>query len=177
MTAETRRAILIGVMLAMLVIAAAWNVLWMLEQRETARRAAQDLADCKALAGRIKALRDAPAVASVEVMGVQELGQRIEAASRRAGLAQDALEGVLPQSPRRVGNTPYVRKPTVLTLRGVTLHQVAMFLHHLTADSELSVRDLRLRIPHGDAPRDVWDAETTLTYLMYVPTATAARDS
>ncbi len=176
MTAHARQAILIAVMLAMLVIAAAWNVLWMLDQRETALGAARDLADCKVLAGEIRALRDAPAVAAAEAMGVQELGRRIEAASRQVGLGKDALEGVLPQAPRRLGNTPYVQKPTVLAIRGVTLRQAALFLHHLTAESGLSVRDLRLRIPHGDVPRDVWDAEATLTYLMYVPTATAARD-
>jgi len=51
-------------------------------------------------------------------MGIKELGQRIEAAGRRAEFGGDALEGVYPQSARRVGDSPYLQKPTTLALGG-----------------------------------------------------------
>jgi hypothetical protein len=141
----------------------------MLGQRSRARTAADDLARCKALADAIRTLRDKPAVASAEAMGIQELGQRIEAACRRAGFQGPVLEGVYPQSARRVGDSPYLVKPTALALRGVTLPQVVAFLEHLTSGTGLSVRDVRLQTPHGDADHTVWDAEATVTYLMYAP--------
>jgi len=51
----------------------------------------------------------------------------------------------------------------------VSLKQVATFLYALTDGSGLRVQELRLRSPHGDVAPDVWDAETTVTYLMYAP--------
>jgi hypothetical protein len=104
-------------------------------------------------------------------MGSQELGQRTEAALQKAQVAATALEGVYPQTVRPVGDSPYLQKPTVLALKGVTLRQLTSFLVALTDGSGLTVKDLRLRIPHGDAARDLWDAEVTLTCLIYEPPA------
>jgi len=55
-----------------------------------------------------------------------------------------------------------------------TLGQLAAFLFHLTDGSGLSVRDLRLSIPRAADASSLWDAEATLTYLIYAP-STAAR--
>jgi hypothetical protein len=164
-----RHAILFGLLAAGLAACAAWNVHWMLGERRSARRATEDLAACRDLARAIQSLRAKPRVAATEGGDVQELGERIEAASRRAGLEASVLVGRFPQAPRRVGDSPYLAKPTTLALRGVTLARLATFLYHLADGSGLTVRDLRLRGPHGDAPRDVWDAEATVTSLVYAP--------
>jgi hypothetical protein len=169
MTAPRRQGILVGLMLAMLAGLAAWNVEWMLGQRSSAQQAANDLAECEHLAAGIKLLRDKPAVASTEAMGVQELGKRLEAASGKAAIAQSSVRGVSPQNAHRVGDSPYLVKPTALALKGVSLSQVATFLYHLTSDAGLSVRDLRLRAGRADDAGGVWDAEVTLTYLIYSP--------
>ncbi len=169
MSPQKRQAVLVGVMLAMLAIAAAWSTTEMLAARELARRSAADLAACERIAADIRRLRQGPKVASAEAMGVQELGKRIEAASRTAGLSTSALVGVYPQGPRRVGDTPYLRKPTSLSFRNVPLPQLASFLYHLSDGSGLNVRDLRLRTPRGEGGGDLWDAEATLTYLIYSP--------
>ena len=169
MKPHVRQLVLTGMMVVLLAGAAAWGVRWTVEQRGRARTAAGDLDRCRELADAIRALRDKPAVASAEAMGIQELGRRIEAACRQAGFQSAALEGVFPQSARRAGESPYLVKPTALALRGVTLPQVVTFLYHLTNGSGLSVRDVRLQTPRGDAPQSVWDAEATVTYLMYAP--------
>ncbi len=175
MAPQKRQAILIGVMLALLAAAAAWNVLWMREQRARARVASVDLAECRRLGRAITALRDAARVAPTEALGVQALGDRIEAASRQARLVGPALAGVFPQSARRVGDSPYMQKPTALALRGVTLQQAATFLFHLSEDSGLSVRDLRLQAPHGEEGTGAWDVDATVTYLLYAPPTAAER--
>jgi hypothetical protein len=172
MIAQKRRAILVGVMLVLLAAAAAWNASWMLAQRDAAQHASDDLAACRELTATILSQRDKPAVAAAEAMGVQELGKRIEAAFGMAQIASSSLGGVDPQTAHRVGDSPYLRKPTSLSLRGVSPRQVATFLFCLTDESGLSVRDLRLSTPHGGGAGGAWDAEATLTYLIYSPAKT-----
>jgi hypothetical protein len=169
MTPEKRQMVLMGLMLAMLAVAAVWAVDAMASSRRAAEADAADLAVCRDLAAELAALRKQPAVASSEAIDVQQLGDRIQAASQQAGLASQ-LEGVFPQSPRRMGDSPYVQKPTSLSLRGVTLGQLATFVFQLTSDGALNVRDLRLRSRTGDPDDSLWDAEATLTYLIYQPT-------
>lgn len=169
MSQPRRQTILVGIMILLLIGAAAWSVDWMMQQRQQAQDAAADLAECQMLVRRIEALREAPTVASAEAMGVQEFGEHIEAASRLANFDPSALRGVFPQAAQRVGDSPYLRKPTAITLRHVPLHDLVTFLYHISGDTGLMVRDLRLRTPHAEAPEDVWDAEVTLTYLIYEP--------
>jgi hypothetical protein len=169
MSRATRQTLLIGILFLLLVAAAAWSVNWMQHQRQLAQYAADDLAKCQALAKRIETLRGQPAVASAEAMGVQELGQRIEKASSRASLGDSALKGVFPQAARRVGDSPYMQKPTAVTLRRVSLKQLTTFLHDLTEGSGLKVRNLRIRAPRGEQGEGQWNAEATLTYLIYQP--------
>jgi hypothetical protein len=169
MTTQKRQAILVGVMVAMLAIAAAWSLKWMLQQREDARCASNDLAECEDMAAAIAQRRDKLAATTTVAAGTQELGKRIEAASRQAQLPATALEGVFPQSGQRVGNSPYVHRPTAIALRGLSLGQLATFLHALTDGPGLGVRDLRLRSPHNDVDRKLWDAEATVTCLVYAP--------
>jgi hypothetical protein len=166
-----RGTILVGGVVAALAVAAVWSTHRMTEQRGIAHQTAQDLVQCQEHARAIESLRKKPTVASAEAMGVQELGKRIESASRRAQLPAASLEGVFPQRERRVGNSPYLHKPTVLALRDVSLLQTATFLYYLTDGSGLTVSELRLRSPHGEAADDRWDADATLTYLVYAPSS------
>ena len=177
MTPRRRQALAIAVMLAILIGGAAWSVDWMLGRRQAALRASGDLAACQELARAIESLRQKPRVAATEAMGAGELGQRIQAASRQANMGEAAIEGIYPQPPHRLGESPYVQKPTALALRGVSLPQLAAFLYHLSADGGLSVRDLRLRSPRSDAAQDTWDAEVTVTVLVYAPPAKGRMDS
>jgi hypothetical protein len=171
MTPIRRQIISLGIVALMLGIAATMSINWMAKQRDMALSEAENLGECRTVARQIESLRTRPTVASAEDMEIQELGQRIENAFRQTGMSADSLEGVFPQSARRVGDTPYLRKPTALVLRGVNLGQFAGFLYHLSDGSGLTVRDLRLRTPHGSNRDELWDAEATLTYLIYSPAA------
>lgn len=169
MTDVRRQGMLIGLMLLMLAVGAGWSVNRMLTARAEAGLAAADRAEARRVAEAIVALRDQPAVAATRAMGERQLIQRIETAAADVGLPADALEGTFPQNARRVGDSPYLRKPTAITLRAVSLEQLTAFLAELTAESNLTVDDLRLRVPHGDNDGELWDAEATITYLIYSP--------
>ncbi len=176
MSQEKRQAILIGIMMAMLTIAAVWNVNWMMRQRRSAIYAANNLAACEALRDQIKSLRDKPAVASTEALASQELGKRLAAAAERSKLPGGPPKDVFPQSERSVEDSPYLIKPTLLTLRQVPLEKLATFLYYLSEDAGLKVRDLSLRSPRGEKAKDVWNAEATITYLIYKPSAKTPRE-
>jgi len=169
MNPQKRKAWLVGVMFVLLVLAAAWSVNAMLEQRAGARQALADLNECRRLAAEIDMLRDEPTVAADEAMGIQEIGDHISAALTKADLNSAVIDGVFPQSERRLGDTPYMQKPTALALRGVALPKLAVFLYDLTDGTGLRLRELQLRVPHGDHEPNVWNADATLTYLIYAP--------
>jgi len=158
------------VVLAALAALAAWSASAMLSQQAEAKYMRDEVAACRAIADQIERLRQAPKLASAEVVDRQLINEQINAAARAAGIDPGrALDTVRPEDARAVGDTDYLRKPTTFSLRGVTLRQTAMLLHHLTADSTLNVSDLRLRTPHSDAEGGQWNVEATVSYLIYAP--------
>lgn len=147
----------------------------MMDRKATARDELQKLRDCERMAADIMAFRDQPTVASDEEMGIQELGDQISSALESAGLRADVIDGMYPQSERRLGDTPYMQKPTQLVCRQVPLPQLAVFLYDLSDDTGLRIRDLRLRVPRDDQNNHAWDVDATLTYLIYSPVSSAGR--
>jgi hypothetical protein len=103
-----------------------------------------------------------------------QLRQLIADALRRAGLPDGATQRIKSGEPRQLGRTAYQQVRTRLVLPNVPLSQLATFLHHLTQDPRLKIRDLRLRMPHGQPDGNNWDADAVLTYLIYSPTADAS---
>ncbi len=164
-----RSARMIALVVVALAVAAGLNLEWMIAQRAEARGALEDLERCRQLVGQIASLRDIPTVASTETMGVQELGDRIQRALRLAQLEASAIEGIYPQSARRVGDSPYLLKPTQIVFRGVTLPQLTTFLYHMNDDTGMNVSHLNLSTPRSDATDARWDADATLTYLIFSP--------
>lgn len=178
MTPQRRRTVLIGVMMVVLLCGAAWSFSGMMDGRAKARRAAQELAECRGLVCDIELLRDEPVVAAARDLDEKELGRPVERSAKQAGLPdpEQWLANTEPRKARRVGETPYLRKRVVLDLRGLSLGQLGVFLHHLTEGSELNVQDLHLRTPRGDSEGDTWDADVTLSYLIYAPAEETDRE-
>lgn len=174
MTAMKRQVLLIGVMLAMMAAAGVWQVGEMLDARAAASVAAKDRQAAEQLADAIAALREQPAVAAEGAMEDELLMQRIEAAARASRFPLDALEEVFPQNAQRIGNAPYFRKPTALSFRAVRLDRLTEFLIQLTKGSSLTVETLRLRTPPSETEGRMWEAEATVTYLIYSPEADAS---
>jgi len=171
---KTKRQFVIAIgVTVILALTALWSVASMFSQRTAARYAAEDLAASQQLADRIASLKQQPTIAAAEDMGIRELDPKIETALQAAGLPRrPTIEGIFPQSTRPLGDVPYQIKPTSVSIRSVTLAQLATFLYHLSDGSGLVVRDLRLRSPRAATAGQLWDAEATLTYLIYAPTDT-----
>lgn len=175
MTGHRRQNTLVGVMLVMLVLLAGWCTLRMLGQRSDAARAAEDLAAYRAHARNIELLRERDAViSSAEEAGdkEQDLAKRITEAGAKARLGGQWLQDIVHKKPRRVEDSPYLRKPAVVYTQGLTLTQLTALLYQLSYDSTLTATELRLKTPRGDDPADRWDADITLSYLIYSPQPT-----
>ncbi|MBX2851916.1 MAG: hypothetical protein KTR15_09245 [Phycisphaeraceae bacterium] len=179
MNDQRRQAVLIGVMLGMLCVTAGWSTLRMLGERRAAVNAAQDLQTCERLVDEIDRLQDRDAVASSQgdtAYQEQQLAERINEAASKATLSGNWQQGIEHRREVRIDDTPYLRKPAVLVTRGLTLHQLALLLHHLTYDSPYTADHLQLRTPPGEQAGGRWDADVTLSYLIYSPQATALAD-
>jgi len=163
----TRTMVLVGLLAVMLLAAAGGSGYGMVREREAARRAAQALAESRALARAIEALKTRPRVASDQELGVRGLGERIERALAAAGSGRGAIEGVFPRAAEPVADSPYRRKAITLSLRSLSLEALAVFLAHLTEPEGLHLHELHLKRPSGTAPPDTWDAEVTLMSLFY----------
>ena len=103
------------------------------------------------------------------------LAQQIEKAAHSASLNPAALEGVYPQAPRRSDNANYLEYPTTLTWRSIDLASLAVFLHHLTTGTGLSVHEIRVRLPRTETDSRSWDIEITISYRVFEPAPTAER--
>ena len=103
-------------------------------------------------------------------MLTQELAKRIEAASKKAGLPLSQLVRITPSRAARLGDSVYMRKPTRIDLRAVGLPELVVFLHALSSGpNAFIVHSLRLSPPHEAEQTELWNAEITLTYLVYSP--------
>jgi type II secretory pathway component PulM len=173
MSPSRRKSVLAGLLLVLLAGAAFWSLDWMSQCRQGAAQAAADLLQSRALAAGIAALASRPTVAASQPISANDLGRKIQASAGQAGLGESAIREISPQPQRRVGDSAYVQKPTAMNIRGVTLTQLATFLYHLTLEPGLTVSELRLRAPRGEAAADAWDAEVTVSCVVYSPVAKA----
>lgn len=172
MNEQNRPVILGATMLVLLALIAGWSTVRMLGLREDAHRRASDLAQFQQLAADIEALRDNDEVKQLggdSAAQEQLIAERVAQAGKDLGLSGPWWEDTIHKNPRRVGNTAYLRKPAVLYTSGLTLNQITTLLHELTYDSPLTAQELTLRTPPGEDPGDRWDADITLTYLIFEP--------
>lgn len=167
-----RQTTLIVVMFAILLMAAGGLTKDMFAKAEAAHQAAADLSQFRQVAGQIETLRKQDAIAATDEDADQQdqaLAQRIDRAATVVGLTGEWRQEIQHKQARRVGDSPYLRKPAVLFTRGLTLAQITALLHELTYDSPLIVSELRLKTPRGEEAGNRWDADITLTYLIYSP--------
>ena len=167
--ATTRSRWMAATIAIALLVAVAWCYTRLADARASASAAAQDLADCRALAARIESLRRLPAVAGAAELGASDLTRQIERAAKLADFPEDSIERIEPEPARRVGETNYREVATQVRLRHVTLRQVFTFLHALCAADSLQLRNIRLSAPRGEETADRWTVESTLTYMIYSP--------
>ena len=181
------RTLVMATMIAGLAAALVWGYARLVDAKDAAATSARNLAECERLAGRIESERGTPAPVATAAAtargaggGVQpaDVSRRIEAAAEVAELPEDSIERIEPGLPRRLGDGPFLERPTTVELRGVALDQLFTFLHALAAEegAPLGLKTLRLAAPPGAAgPVDEWNVESTLTQTTYAPKDPAAR--
>ena len=86
---------------------------------------------------------------------------------KKASLPPAVLASVKHQPPKPLGDSPYHLRLTTLTFRGITLQQLTSFLYDLTDGTPWTVRDLQLRAAGAKGAENRWDAEATLSFLIY----------
>lgn len=145
--------------------------------REQFQRSSAELTKSLSLAAPIKKLREKPDQASLESHSERALARAIEQSASEAGITQEHITRIEPQTPRRAGDTSYMEHATIIGLEGVTLPQLAHLatnLRQLDASlGQLHVTTIRVDTPYqqpveGQAPES-WNLEFTLTYFVYSP--------
>lgn len=165
-----RQNILAAVLTVALIGMAGWSFGQLRSGRAAAETAARSLSDCEAIASQIRSLTERPAAAAAAELQVSLLTKGIERAAQSARLSPQSLVRISPQPLRRLADTAYQEKPTQLELRGLSLQQLMAFIHILSTDgSGLRVSALRVAAPRGQEESELWDAQATLTYLVYAP--------
>ena len=154
---------------AALLASVVWSAAQLAGSRAEESAARQDLADCRGMVGRVRSLRQRPAVAGTATIGTADLSRRIDQAARAADLADGSILRIEPGPARRVGESNYLEVPTQVQLRQLTLEQLFAFFHGVASDAGLNVRDVRLSAPRGEENGDRWTVEATLAYTVYSP--------
>jgi len=168
-----RQTILIAVLAGLLLVVVLWAYDGMATQRRAAHDAAADLIACRRMAGQIAAYSRMPTVADEhERMAARTTGL-IESAAKEAAIDPSCLDRIMPEPPRRMGDTAYKEKPTHVLLKNVTLRQLTRLIHTATTGGQgLAACSIRITAPRPEDTGPLWTAEVTLTYLIYDPPQT-----
>ena len=128
---------------------------------------------CRELSTRIKSLRSEAASASLRQQTSGELTSKLEKAADSSRIAMADLIRINPQQPRRAGKTAYLQEVTDVDLRRVSMQQLVSFLlSAISDDPAMYVSSIRITAPRnlGEAGgNEVWDAEISLTRLVFSP--------
>ncbi len=166
----TRRTILLLILAGLLGISALWAYQEMTDQRQAARRAAIDLAECRKAAERIEALRRQPALAQQNQRATNETIGLIEKSAKAAGLTEAMLVRTVPEHPQRLGDTVYLEKPTRVQLKKISLVQFVEMTHRILTDrNRLHAKAMHISAPSAEDTGSLWNVELVLTYLIYDP--------
>lgn len=142
-----------------------WNALG--SSRDTLELAVRQHEQMRIDAEKIRALREAPRAAASRERTNEELLQQVERAMSVAGIDRHRWQDSLPQPPTRESGSPYTRHTTRIYLESIEPRQLAAFAHDLeTKDPTLSVSAINLTATKN-TPSPAYDAELTVSYLVY----------
>ena len=163
----TRRQTMIAALLVSLAALTLWAGGWRSDCLAAARQAKAALQQCQSDADAIAARQTF--AGDADTVG-DDIQAAVERAAETAGIPAATLSRITPEPARRVGNSVYVEQPTRVRLSEVSLKQLVVFAHTLTADhGGLNIHTIQIRAPRADDTTDTWIAEIVLTYLTYDP--------
>ncbi len=149
----------------------------MASAQRAAQVAASDVIVCERLAANIESLKRRPELAGAQQLRLADLARLIETAAGEVGLPRGAVVRIVPEAGRRIGDgeSPYVEHPTSIQLADVSMAQLVETLHRLVSTTPaLGVRSIRVTAPRSGSREfthdsSVWNAEVTVSYLVYTP--------
>ena len=184
MSQPRRQALLVGVLLVLLALAALWSFGFYADAAAAAHHAAIETGRSADAARQIHALRRRPTLDGVHELDDAQLGALLADAAQQTGLTP----GRVIRDVRRAGRDRvaevYWRVRTTVRLDGVTLEELIRFAHALVTENPgLSVESLNLTVASGGASGGAsrsgdesgggearWAAEPLeLSYLVYDP--------
>jgi hypothetical protein len=154
-------------------------------QRQAYEDAAREAARCRELAQQIMEVRGAdPVAARVTGPAAQSSGNaddgsaKIGSAAHAAGIAMENIDRIEHDDGQRVGSSPYVRRQTEISLRGLSLERVVDFIDELQSGPTLLVPQ-SLNVSTANRPGDgnpqqdseLWDVVLSVASVQYEPTA------
>jgi len=162
------RAYALSILLAILMVA---SLSWFyLDTKQSYSQIHEDWQYCQSLTRDIQQLQSQPAIADSQALAIDTLSQIIEKSCLDANIPLQSIVRIVPQPSQRQGDSVYLEKPTQILLREVTTKQFTTLLHQLTGFSNrLQIKYLRINTPRNDTDHELWDVETTISYLIYQP--------
>ena len=157
-------------LLGLLVAAVVFSALRYRNAQDRAARAEQQHREVLKLAHQIQSLSHQASIAVTHTGEAQSLSGLVETAAAECGINAEQIISINAQDARRVGQTPYYRLPTRITMEHVALPQLVELLNKLGQAELLRIEDCRLFAPHDEVVGRTWHAEFTIAYLIYEPT-------
>lgn len=163
----------VTIIAAALLVGLWWSHGYYAAQRERAEYNAEELADCRLQAGRIRQLGSRVVRMEDTDSTSREFNRLADQASASAGVPRQNIGNITPTPPRRLGETSYQERPVVMLLRQVSIEQLVRFLNELTSgNGGLQVRELLFTTPPTSGGNQ-WNVQVTISYLIYSPRETS----
>jgi hypothetical protein len=161
-----------GATTAVLVVLSILSTWLVLRNKYKAMAAVHDLNECQALADAIVRLRQHPSRAGLAEQSRTDFAHALEEAASCAELPFELITRIDPQAPQRIQNTAYLKQAAQVNIAELSLSQLITMLSTIT-DGGLHVERIRLIAANDPQTRlkpataELWNAEVTLTYLIY----------
>ena len=151
--------------LAMILMCSAW--LTLRQKRAAWVRSCEQIETCKEIASRIQRLKTVPRFAVTSADSPEAISARIGSTVSTL-LPPGSLVSIQAEPVRNLGNAPYLLSGTQITLRDVTLPQIARFAGQLEDHNRgLVITELRLSDSDTTGSNDRWSTDLKLTQTIY----------
>jgi len=162
---------LFGLLSLLLLGLVGWSYIFMSHQQDAVHQGAEDLDECFRMVPLIENCGRLPMLAADQERIAGEITSLIEQAAKDSRISVGkSLVRINPEPAQRVGDSVYKEKPTQVLLRDVTLPQVVEMLHRMASSGQpLHAKSIRITAPKEEDMGPTWNAEVTVSYLIYEP--------